>query len=67
LGNLYIVLVFLAAKTVREWFSADKRRKELMQLELQQQMENAITKVQPLMLLYAIDGIEKMVEDPHPR
>jgi len=66
LGNLYIVLVFLAAKTVRDWFNADKRRKELMQFELQQQMENAITKVQPLMLLYAIDGIEKMVEESSP-
>ena len=66
LGNLYIVLVFLAARTVRQWFNADKRRKELMQFELQQQMENAITKVQPLMLLYAIDGIEKMVEESSP-
>jgi len=37
-----------------------------MQVELQQQMENAITKVQPLMLLYAINGIEKMVEESSP-
>lgn len=66
LGNLYIILVFLAAREVGAWFNADKRRKELMQFELQQQMENAITKVQPLMLLYAIDGIEKMVEESSP-
>ena len=66
LGNLYIVLVFLAAKTVREWFNADKRRKELIQVELQQQMENAITKVQPMMLLYAIDSIDKMVDESSP-
>jgi len=63
LGNLYIVLVFLAAKTVREWYNADKRRKELVQVDLQQQMESAITKVQPLMLLYAIDSIDRMVDE----
>jgi len=63
LGNLYIVLVFLAAKTVREWFKADKRRKKLLQVELQQQVEDAITKVQPLMLLSAIDGIDRMVDE----
>jgi len=66
LGNLYIVLVFLAARTVREWYNADMRRKELMQVELQQQMENAITKVQPLMLLYAIDSIDRMVDESSP-
>ena len=63
LGNLYIVLVFLAARTIREWYNAENRRKELMQTELQQQMENAITRVQPMMLLYAIDGIDHMVEE----
>jgi len=66
LGNLYIILVFLAAKTVREWFNADKRSKELIQVDLQQQMENAITKVQPLMLLYAIDNIDRMVDESSP-
>jgi len=66
LGNLYIVLVFLAARTIRDWYNADNRRKELMQTELQQQMENAITRVQPMMLLYAIDGIDKLVDKSSP-
>jgi hypothetical protein len=66
LGNLYIVLVFLAARTIREWYNADHRKKELMQTELQQQMENAITRVQPMMLLYAIDGIDRMVDNSSP-
>jgi hypothetical protein len=66
LGNLYIVLVFLAARTVREWYNADIRRKELLQVELKQQMENAITRVQPLMLLYAIDSIDRMVDESSP-
>ena len=34
LGNLYIVLVFLASRTVRNWYLADKQQKELMQVEL---------------------------------
>ncbi len=63
LGNLYIVLVFLAARTVRDWYHADNRRKELEQVELQQQMADAITRVQPMMLVYAIDNIDRMVDE----
>jgi len=62
LGNLYIVLVFLAARTVRNWFMADHRQKELQQAELQMQMNDAVTRVQPPMLMYAIDHIEEMVD-----
>lgn len=62
LGNLYILLVFLAARTVRQWYMASNRKKELQQTELQLQMESAVNKVQPLMLLYAIDQIDKMVD-----
>ncbi len=66
LGNLYIVLVFLASRTVRNWYLADKQQKELMQVELTQQMEDTITKVQPMMLLYAIDQIDEMVKASSP-
>jgi hypothetical protein len=66
LGNLYIVLVFLAVRTIREWFRADQRSKELQHIELKQQMENAITRVQPHMLLYAIDHIDRMVNESSP-
>jgi len=66
LGNLYIVLVFLAARTIRAWFYADHRSKELQHIELKQQMENAITRVQPHMLLYAIDHIDRMVCESSP-
>jgi len=66
LGNLYIVLVFLAARTIKEWYYADTRSKELQHFELQQQMENAITRVQPPMLLYAIDHIDRMVAESSP-
>jgi len=66
LGNLYIVLVFLAVRTIREWYRADERSKELQHIELKQQMENAITRVQPHMLLYAIDQIDHMVNESSP-
>ena len=62
LGNLYIILVFLAARTVRQWYIASNREKELQQTELQLQMESAVNKVQPLTLLYAIDQIDRMVD-----
>lgn len=63
LGNLYIILVFFAVRTVREWFRADLKKRELMQLELKQQMENTMIRVQPMMLLYAVESIDKMVEE----
>lgn len=66
LGNLYIVLVFLASRTVREWYYADLQSRELRHVELQQQMESAISRVQPHMLLYAIDNIDRMVDDAAP-
>jgi hypothetical protein len=66
LGNLYIVLVFLAAKTIRNWFLADHRQKELQKVELQMQMNDAVSRVQPSMLLYAIDNIEDMVDRKSP-
>ncbi len=62
LGNLYIMLVFLAARTVRQWYIASLRKQELQQAELKLQMESTVTKMQPLMLLYAIDQIDRMVE-----
>lgn len=66
LGNLYIVLVFLASRTVRDWYLAENRQKELQQAELQIQMEDAMARVQPLMLLYAIDHIDRMVDRSAP-
>ena len=62
LGNLYIMLVFLAVRTVRQWYVASIRKQELQKAELKLQMESTVTKMQPLMLLYAIDQIERMVE-----
>ena len=62
LGNLYIMLVFLAARSVRQWYMASIRKQELQRAEIKLQMESTVTKMQPLMLLYAIDQIDRMVE-----
>ena len=66
LGNLYIVLVFLAARTIREWYNAHTRSRELQHVELQQQMEDAISRIQPHMLLYAMEHIDRMVKESSP-
>lgn len=67
LGNLYIVLVFLAARTVRRWYIADRRQKELLKEELQLQMKDAISRVQPGMLLYAVDHLDDMITHSSPK
>lgn len=66
LGNLYIILVFLATRTIRNWIRADNRQKMLKQQDLKQQMEDTMIRVQPLMLLYAIDHIDRMVDRSDP-
>ncbi|HER08509.1 MAG TPA: hypothetical protein ENO20_06320 [Bacteroides sp.] len=62
LGNLYILLVFLACKITRNWYLADNKKKRLQQEQLQQRIEDTITRVQPAMLLYAMDHIERMLD-----
>jgi two-component system, LytTR family, sensor kinase len=61
LGNLYIVLVFLAIRTIRDWNRANNQKKVMEHKKLQRQIEDTISRVQPRMLLHAIDQIEKMV------
>jgi hypothetical protein len=66
LGNLYIVLVFLASKTIWDWSRYTMKQKELQQGILKDQMEETMTRVQPLMLIFAIDYIQRMVEEQSP-
>jgi len=66
LGNLYIVFVFLAARTLRNWYQADQEQKNLEQGALQEQRDHARTRVQPMMLLYAIDKIDAMAHSSSP-
>ena len=65
-GNLYIVLVFLAARTIRHWYLADRQQKELAREELQSQMKEAVSRVQPAMLLFAVDRLDLMVNRSSP-
>lgn len=61
-GNMYVILVFIAARTIRQWQKAGIEKRDLERKQLQVQMTETMTKVQPLMLLYAIDHIEKLVD-----
>jgi len=67
LGNLYIVLIFIASKTIHDWSEFALRQKQLEQSELRLQMQESLIRVQPLMLIYAIDHIDRMVQAGEPR
>ncbi len=62
LGNLYIVLVFLSAKIIRQWYLDNRKRKILQKEQLRQKIDETMVRVQPSMLLYAIDHIERMAD-----
>ncbi|MEZ5069865.1 MAG: hypothetical protein R2751_02570 [Bacteroidales bacterium] len=66
LGNLYIVLVFVSARTIRNWYQAGLRQQELQQAGLRQNLEEQMTRIQPGMLLFAVDRIHRMVKTGHP-
>ena len=62
LGNLYIVLVFLSAKIIRQWYLDDRKRKILQKEQLRKKIDETMIRAQPSMLLYAIDHIARMAE-----
>ncbi len=61
-GNLYIILVFLAARAIRDWHRADRAKNELQKEELVQRLESTLLRLQPEMLIYAIEQIEGLSE-----
>ena len=65
-GNFYIVLIFLAAKSILEWSQAENERKSMLRISVEQEIEETMTRIQPWMLLYAIDNIDSMVSRRDP-
>ena len=61
-GNFYIVLVFMAARNVRTWFISLEQQKRLNRQKLALQVDRAIARVQPRLLLYSVNYIEKLAE-----
>lgn len=66
-GNLYVVLVFLAVRTIIEWDRTEEKRKIVSRQALEQEIEETMIRVQPLMLLYSIDHIDELISRHDPR
>jgi len=62
LGNFYVVIVFLAARTIRTWYRENEKEKELFRKKLALQVDRTISKVHPKLLIYAINNIEKLAD-----
>ncbi len=60
IGNLYIILVFAAAKMVRSWYLANKKGQQLMKERLFMERADANAGIQPGMLLFSVRYIEKI-------
>ncbi len=65
IGNLYIILVFAAAKLIRSWFIADQREKQILKHSLLVERADANAGIQPEMLLFSIASIEQMGPGRH--
>lgn len=60
IGNLYIILVFVAVKMIRSWFIADQQEKQILKHSLLVERADANAGIQPEMLLFSIASIEQM-------
>lgn len=60
IGNLYILLVFVALKMIRSWVLSDQQKKAIMQRKLLMERADANAFIQPGMLLHSVASIEKL-------
>jgi hypothetical protein len=60
IGNLYIILVFAAAKMVRSWYLSNKKSEQLVQDRLFRERADANAGIQPGMLLFSVGSIERL-------
>ncbi|MEN8116369.1 MAG: histidine kinase [Bacteroidota bacterium] len=59
-GNHYIILVFLAIKAGRSWYSAESMKEQLMQTKMETELEIYRYQLQPKMILTLIQELEKI-------
>lgn len=59
-GNLYILVVFVAVKMMRRWYIADSMKRSLASRELAAERADANAGIQPGMLIYSVTAIEQM-------
>ncbi len=60
IGNLYILLVFVAARMVRSWYINENNKRVLAERSLYIERADANASIQPGMLLFSIESIEKL-------
>jgi len=60
IGNHYIILVFLAIKAGRSWFSAKNRKDELIKSNLETELEIYRYQLQPKIILTLMEELEQI-------
>lgn len=63
IGNLYIILVFAAARMVRSWYLGERKGQELEKKQLFMERADANAGILPGMLLFSVRSIEQMGRD----
>ena len=61
-GNQYVILVFLAIKAGRTWYSAQNLKEELLQTKLETDLEIYRYQLQPKLIYTLVDELEKITE-----
>jgi len=62
LGNFYIILVFLAVRSINTWYLNQEQQKNLVRQNLEHRVDHVISRVQPRLLIYAVNHIERLAE-----
>ncbi|MBN1132751.1 MAG: hypothetical protein JXR52_05920 [Bacteroidales bacterium] len=60
LGNLYIIVVFLAARSIRIWYLNQESEKKKFRCLLALEVNRTIAMVHPELLIYSVNNIEKL-------
>jgi len=63
IGNLYIILVFSASKTIRSWHLKEKEKQDIIQRKLLIERADANSGIHPRMLIFSITTIESLLSE----
>ena len=63
IGNHYIILVFLAIKVGRSWYSVQNQKEELLQTKMETDLEIYHYQLQPKLILTLMEELEKLTEN----
>jgi two-component system, LytTR family, sensor kinase len=63
IGNLYIILVFIAVKMIRRWYFSSEEKKNLNQRLLEDRVAEENSRIQPGLLMYATEKMEEMAQE----